>query len=240
MSNTKNNGFSNSTKSAFTLIELLVVIAIIAILAAILFPVFARARENARRASCQSNLKQIMLGYMQYTQDYDEKVPAAICGETGWYNKMQPYLKSTQIFKCPSDSSDIVAFNSNLITPNGYRVSYAYNYEVGKAEGSEPNIASFTYPSNAVTITDAGSLADPNKMVTEKSPIKDSPNSRRILLIADLSQAGNPPEGDFMAPTPRHLGTVVCAFVDGHVKALRPEKFYYSGSGFMYPDTGGN
>ena len=60
---------------AFTLIELLVVIAIIAILAAILFPVFARARENARRAGCQSNLKQIALGFLQYAQDYDERLP---------------------------------------------------------------------------------------------------------------------------------------------------------------------
>ena len=64
-------------KSAFTLIELLVVIAIIAILASILFPVFGRARENARRASCQSNLKQMALGLKQYTQDYDEKFPLA-------------------------------------------------------------------------------------------------------------------------------------------------------------------
>jgi prepilin-type N-terminal cleavage/methylation domain-containing protein len=64
-------------KRAFTLIELLVVIAIIAILAAILFPVFARARENARRSSCQSNLKQIGLGVLQYTQDYDETLPPA-------------------------------------------------------------------------------------------------------------------------------------------------------------------
>ena len=69
---------SRIVKRGFTLIELLVVIAIIAILAAILFPVFARARENARRASCQSNLKQIGLGIFQYTQDYDEKMrPAA-------------------------------------------------------------------------------------------------------------------------------------------------------------------
>ena len=68
---------NRKVRSAFTLIELLVVIAIIAILAAILFPVFARARENARRSSCQSNLKQIALGFIQYTQDYDEKmVPA--------------------------------------------------------------------------------------------------------------------------------------------------------------------
>ena len=103
-------------RSAFTLIELLVVIAIIAILAAILFPVFARARENARRSSCQSNLKQIALGLKQYIQDYDEKYPrtgltatantdaAAVAGVEGWANVTQPYLKSLQILQCPSDS----------------------------------------------------------------------------------------------------------------------------------------
>src|SRR5688572_16253581 len=68
--------FQQKTHKGFTLIELLVVIAIIAILASILFPVFARARENARRSSCQSNLKQLGLGFIQYTQDYDEKLPA--------------------------------------------------------------------------------------------------------------------------------------------------------------------
>ena len=99
----------NHKKSAFTLIELLVVIAIIAILAAILFPVFARARENARRSSCQSNLKQIGLGVMQYVQDYDEKYPLNNTpGYTGgfaqWEYRLQPYVKSTQIFRCPSSS----------------------------------------------------------------------------------------------------------------------------------------
>src|SRR5471030_203059 len=98
-----------SRKSGFTLIELLVVIAIIAILAAILFPVFARARENARRASCQSNLKQIGLGILQYTQDYDEKMP--VCNNyvqrqsQGWAGPILPYLKSVQVFHCPSDST---------------------------------------------------------------------------------------------------------------------------------------
>jgi prepilin-type N-terminal cleavage/methylation domain-containing protein len=88
----------NLRKSGFTLIELLVVIAIIAILAAILFPVFARARENARRASCQSNEKQIALGFKQYIQDNNERYPAA----AGWQTAIFDYTKSNAILKCPS------------------------------------------------------------------------------------------------------------------------------------------
>ena len=98
-------------KSAFTLVELLVVIAIIAILAAILFPTFARARENARRASCQSNLKQIGLAFIQYAQDYDEYSPSSVnrnvatnTGRRSWPTVLMPYVKSTQIFVCPSAS----------------------------------------------------------------------------------------------------------------------------------------
>src|SRR3982750_643928 len=91
-----------SKKKGFTLIELLVVIAIIALLAAILFPVFARARENARKTSCQNNLKQIVLAWQQYTQDWDEQtIPISTTGaSTGtafvWNQLIQPYLKSKQ------------------------------------------------------------------------------------------------------------------------------------------------
>ena len=90
---------------AFTLIELLIVIAIIALLAAILFPVFSRARENARRSTCQSNEKQLSLGLIQYTQDYDELLPpwsAASLSGYYWHELVQPYVKNYQILRCPS------------------------------------------------------------------------------------------------------------------------------------------
>ena len=95
------------------MIELLVVIAIIAILAAILFPVFAKAREKARTASCSSNCKQMGLAFAQYTNDYDEHYPLgnyAINGaDTRWFMFVQPYVKNTQIFVCPSYSGTLPA-----------------------------------------------------------------------------------------------------------------------------------
>ncbi|MCE5237864.1 DUF1559 domain-containing protein [bacterium] len=94
-------------RRGFTLIELLVVIAIIAILAAILFPVFAKAREKARQSACQSNLKQLGLAILQYTQDYDEKMPLlAPYNPAGTQVYLQdniaPYMKNTQLWQCPS------------------------------------------------------------------------------------------------------------------------------------------
>jgi prepilin-type N-terminal cleavage/methylation domain-containing protein/prepilin-type processing-associated H-X9-DG protein len=97
--------------AAFTLIELLVVIAIIAILAAILFPVFAQAREKARQTACLSNQKQIGLGAMQYAQDYDETMPILYYvknspSSTHWMDLLYPYIKSEEIFSCPSRKGD--------------------------------------------------------------------------------------------------------------------------------------
>jgi len=102
---------ASSSKSAFTLIELLVVIAIIAILAAILFPVFGRARENARRTSCQSNMKQIGLGVEQYKSDYDGFTLPSQSGSgstlMSWPTIIYPYVKSSQIFSCPSGDENL-------------------------------------------------------------------------------------------------------------------------------------
>jgi prepilin-type N-terminal cleavage/methylation domain-containing protein/prepilin-type processing-associated H-X9-DG protein len=98
-------------KVGFTLIELLVVIAIIAILAAILFPVFARAREKARTAACQSNIKQILLGIKMYVEDYDGRFPGARYRPPGephytWRKAIFPYVKNEQIFTCPSNPNN--------------------------------------------------------------------------------------------------------------------------------------
>ena len=111
---------------AFTLIELLVVIAIIAILAAILFPVFAQAREKARAIACLSNTKQLGLGFLQYAQDYDEKSPDGINwywpGGNGWATQIYPYTKSNQLYRCPDDTPASVVsygYNSNNTEPTG-------------------------------------------------------------------------------------------------------------------------
>jgi prepilin-type N-terminal cleavage/methylation domain-containing protein/prepilin-type processing-associated H-X9-DG protein len=124
-------GATRRTNWGFTLIELLVVIAIIAILAAILFPVFSRARENARRASCQSNMKQLGLGFMQYTQDYDERLPLGnfppnVYTGIGWASNIMPYVKSSQVFRCPSDPGKIIA----PYVP----CSYAYNNNLARKD----------------------------------------------------------------------------------------------------------
>ena len=221
---------SRNRRPAFTLIELLVVIAIIAILAAILFPVFARARENARRSSCQSNLKQIGLGLLQYTQDYDEKLPLGTSGNatynrgSGWAGASLPYIKSTQIFVCPSDTNK---------PDNNPQISYAYNsgityYPIGGWNG--PSIAAFNATARTVMVFEVTNRTwDPATDITAPySPVGDGYSGGDIqpagTRYATGYMAANGGTGAYDAPTGRHLEMSNFLFVDGHVKSLRGEK----------------
>jgi prepilin-type N-terminal cleavage/methylation domain-containing protein/prepilin-type processing-associated H-X9-DG protein len=200
--------------SGFTLIELLVVIAIIAILAAILFPVFARARENARRASCQSNLKQIALGFKQYIQDYDERYPMAWFNAGGsllsaWKDPLDPYLKSAQIFKCPS-------------APRAKDGDYAYNIALHvKKEAAVNNSSSVilmwehewptAYGQGCGRYGGDGSAYGP-RLVNGVQP-SYAPNTDGCSFPATV-----------YGESERHLDGSNFSFVDGHVKWYRPEK----------------
>lgn len=142
-------------KQGFTLIELLVVIAIIAILAAILFPVFQKVRENARRTACLSNLKQIGLAVTQYYQDADEKGPSGTDGYgrcSGWAWQVYTYIKSTDVFHCPDDSlvgarSASYGMNANLAVQEDQTA-----YPPGAAQDTASGLALSQYSSPAKTI----------------------------------------------------------------------------------------
>lgn len=134
-------------RRGFTLVELLVVIAIIALLTAILFPAFARARENARRASCQSNLKQIGLGMIQYVQDYDGYQPATEVGGVSWPVLLIPYTKSGQIFYCPSTARG----QANPVNPD------FVNENPNGTPGSAFGVTAAPKPQYWGATTDAGS-----------------------------------------------------------------------------------
>jgi prepilin-type N-terminal cleavage/methylation domain-containing protein/prepilin-type processing-associated H-X9-DG protein len=170
-------------RQAFTLVELLVVIAIIAMLAAILFPVFGRARENARRSSCLSNLKQIGLGIAQYTQDYDERLPFSGSTASGgrWAARIGAYVKSTAIFTCPSyqDWANVAPPNGipgNFLSedPNGWKgngSTYAINANFSDYEGSNPvsrHLAQLVDAANSSLVVETANLAlnnDPNLLL---------------------------------------------------------------------------
>jgi prepilin-type N-terminal cleavage/methylation domain-containing protein/prepilin-type processing-associated H-X9-DG protein len=192
-------------KKGFTLIELLVVIAIIAILAAILFPVFARARENARKSNCQSNLKQIATGARMYSQDYDEQILSCYIGGVWWNQLVDPYTKNTGIYKCPSGNGPYgVAHNhANL----GYNGSY-----------SETLVA---YPSETIHFCDTGQITAATASLGPPQWKEAGAMSQRYFRTPN-----NMPyyDSDPWRPFQRHSEMCNCAFVDGHAKALPIDK----------------
>jgi prepilin-type N-terminal cleavage/methylation domain-containing protein/prepilin-type processing-associated H-X9-DG protein len=218
-------------KKGFTLIELLVVIAIIAILAAILFPVFAKAREKARQSSCQSNLKQIALSMLQYVQDYDEMFPCTWYTSGGInYNYLamiQPYVKNTQLFRCPSDSAVIVA-GWAATDPNRYATSYGFNFLLNGVA-----LARVASSSTTLMNADLGANYDANGIV---SPVVAQEGS--WILVDYANHAA--PDGNWAAPNPRHNDMANFNFVDGHVKTLKVNSVYYNNSPWLYPAIGGS
>jgi prepilin-type N-terminal cleavage/methylation domain-containing protein/prepilin-type processing-associated H-X9-DG protein len=207
-----------SKQKAFTLIELLVVIAIIAILAAILFPVFAQAREAARKASCQSNLKQMGTGWMMYAQDYDETTNNNTWnGGNFWQNhifaeRLQPYVKNYQVFKCPSDSLPWSAQDMVANFPNGpfpqLTGSYAHaSYGVWR-------LAAITAPAEFFIIWDAS---------------RNGGQGNNIWIgtetVTGAFQWGKP-----YGFSSRHMNQINMLFGDGHVKIMRCAEVFPCGN----------
>lgn len=230
-------------KSAFTLIELLVVIAIIAILASILFPVFGRARENARRSSCQSNLKQLGLSIMQYTQDCDETMPFDDLGSVGgvswsgiWMYQMQPYIKSYQILRCPSDTDPNIPVS--LSGNSSYVINNMYNNMNGTNSGAfssrtgavrPVNLSKFTSPSTTVMALDN---ASGNECVL--APTSGTGQSGWSWeSITPLTPNTSPRVWEGHATrgmSERHLDTINVLWCDGHVKAMNFDALRVTGT----------
>ena len=235
-------------RRAFTLIELLVVIAIIAILAAILFPVFAQAREAARKASCQSNLKQMALAMQMYADDNDEVMVPANIRYTGdvavdrlntWDHLIQPYVKNGGIFKCPSWMAKATAPDWPLTYGINYRLFQFDTVNRDDApllwNGETASMAALRSPASTIWVTDNARVLNPAAMPThQEDPTKwqlDKVNNFNLYGYVRFPQ--DPPDagyvgccynGDPWRPAPIHMGGTNVAFCDGHVKHYKTEK----------------
>ncbi len=240
---------SRRPAAGFTLIELLVVIAIIAILAAILFPVFAQAREKARQTSCMSNMKQLGTSIIMYVQDYDEQFPSGRVSPTdtnaqltahhgqGWGGQIYAYVKSGQVFKCPDDSTASKAANGAI--PALYPVSYLLNYNI---PAFAPAIAAQTAPASTVLLAEC-SGAQVNVVTIGEIPPDPttavfSPSGDGLTILTATDTGSNGPvryETGFTGgyntePFPalfnlaagRHSGGGLYVMGDSHAKYFKP------------------
>lgn len=228
--------WSKERKLGFTLIELLVVIAIIAILAGILFPVYSRSREQARKAVCMSNLQELGMAFAMYLQDYDETFPFWILpcnndpnfppGGLHWTEQIAPYIRNTDIFRCPSATQDW-EWHANCYPGrwgrpwNNISVNYGYNEAImsnlnclGKRVGK---LSSLISPSETLLLADSwNDLVSPwahspngiyNRVAFANGPGPAAPDDTTIV---DLNLA--------LDSLSRHSGGANILFVDGHTK----------------------
>ncbi len=203
-------------RKGFTLIELLVVIAIIAILAAILFPVFARAREKARQTACLSNCKQIGLGVMMYCQDYSERFPPNVARDLStnqhwyWVDCIEPYVKNRQVFFCPSGEDTYSSYG-------GTNWFFADNWY-----GANPTLkmAAISKPATTVMLCEIGHDWDGNEL--------GGSYFRVFRPSRAPGQAGyHEPYAGYTAPAARHNEMANLIFADGHAKAMGLGAFFY-------------
>lgn len=218
------------SRCGFTLIELLVVIAIIAILAAILFPVFAQARERARAASCLSNNKQIALAVQMYAQDYDEMlVPANVTGAftatnlnppvttayTAFDTLLMPYIKNLQIWTCPSAVNSLSPRSITMNKHVAVRLHLTTLQPVAYAE--------MEYPAELIVMGDAQNARTNNVQIGFGSTVITANDA----CTAWLNDINNTPLANRFAGIPtfsRHFFSANYAFADGHAKSFKPSQ----------------
>ena len=235
----------------FTLIELLVVIAIIAILAAILFPVFAQAREKARQTSCLSNIKQVLAGAGMYAQDYDggmlpswlnyQNIPAGQEYRRGWSAIIEPYTKNLGIAECPSVGTAWGTHTAprpndpNRHTPLGIgHVHDQLGWDTFTVKESHiARSADMIYFVDAAAIYDGGDPWNGQSTAYTKylqNPDLPNPGVNQVpaMIIRSPAQYIGGAAGwcSVDVPIARHTGTANVGFVDGHAKAMRPSRFW--------------